>query len=241
MKTRLFLLLILLNGIQLHSGAQSQFTGWLASFNTIKTGAKTSIHSDLQWRSSDELKHTQTLLLRAGLNVHLSKKVIVTAGYAFIHNRRTTGGITGYIDEHRIWQQLIFNHTPHRLLTSHRFRLEQRFIGQAIVVNNQLRKDGSAYANRFRYFIRNIFPFRKQTPFQKGPFAALQNEVFVNIGNTNAVNGEFFDQNRFYLALGWRIHPSFDLEAGYLNQYVNGRASSFTNNHVAQLAGYLRL
>ncbi|WP_366206523.1 hypothetical protein [Flavihumibacter sp. CACIAM 22H1] len=35
--------------------------------------------------------------------------------------------------------------------------------------------------------------------------------------------------------------PSLDLEIGYLNQYVNGRGSAFTNNHVAQLAVYTRL
>ena len=87
--------------------AQSQFSGWLASFNTFKTGKKTSIHADVQWRSSDELKHTQTLLLRSGLNVHLNKQFIVTGGYAFIHNRRVVNNVSGYAPEHRIWEQLI--------------------------------------------------------------------------------------------------------------------------------------
>ncbi len=88
--------------------AQSQFSGWLASFNTFKTGKKTSIHADIQWRSSDELKHTQTLLLRSGLNFHVSKKITATAGYAFIHNRRVISGISGYAPEHRIWEQLVY-------------------------------------------------------------------------------------------------------------------------------------
>ena len=69
----------------------------------------------------------------------------------------------------------------------------------------------------------------------------MQNEVFVNIGNTANVNGKFFDQNRLYLAMGYRLCTSFDLEAGYLNQYISGRNSAFTNNHVLQVAGYLRL
>jgi len=243
MKKLLLLSFFLLAGaISYIANSQSQFTGWLASFNTVKLNKKFSIHSDIQWRSSDEWKHTQTLLLRAGLNVHLTKKMIVTGGYAFIHNRRTVAGVAGYAPEHRIWEQLVYNHTFKRVAVSHRFRLEQRFIGQSTVVNNELKNDGSLTAHRFRYFIRNILPLQKQSgAFSKGPFAALQNEVFVNIANTDNVNGKFFDQNRLYLAVGYRVHSSFDLEAGYMNQYINGRNSSFTNNHVAQLAGYLRL
>ena len=84
-------------------------------------------------------------------------------------------------------------------------------------------------------------PFQQQKTFAKGMFAALQNEVFVNVGNTSNVNGKFFDQNRFYLALGYRLHSSIDLETGYLNQYISGRNGTFTNNHVWQVATYLRL
>lgn len=221
--------------------AQPQFSGWLAAFNTIKTGKKTSIHNDIQWRSTDNIKQTQTLLLRGGLNIHLSKKWVATAGYAFISNKRILNGVSGYAPEHRLWEQLLFNHKMKSLFVNHRLRLEQRFISKSIAVNNELHNDGSVYANRLRYFIRNLLPFCKEPSFEKGIFGALQNEVFVNWGNTAGVNGEFFDQNRFYLAIGYRLHPSFDIEAGYMNQYVNGRGSSFTNNHVAQLAGYLRL
>jgi hypothetical protein len=44
-----------------------------------------------------------------------------------------------------------------------------------------------------------------------------------------------------YIAGGYRLSAKADLELGYLNQYVNGRGSQFTNNHIIQLAGYLRL
>jgi hypothetical protein len=220
---------------------QSQFTGWLASFNTVRIGKKTSIHSDIQWRSTDEIKQTQTLLLRSGLNYHLNKKVILTAGYAFISNKRVVSNVAGFAPEHRIWEQLLYNHKLNKIFTSHRFRIEQRFIGKSIVLNNELKNDGSAYANRFRYFIRNILPLTNETSFHKGVFAALQNEVFVNFGNTSNVNGKFFDQNRLYLAMGYRLSTKADLEVGYMNQYINGKGTTFTNNHVLQLAAYLRL
>lgn len=242
MKKRLLSLLLFVTCTLFYTlHAQSQFSGWLASFNTFKTGKKTSIHADIQWRSSDELKHTQTLLLRSGLNIHLTKKLIVTGGYAFIRNRRAVGNVNGYAPEHRIWEQLLYNHKLKNIFVSHRFRLEQRFISKAIVTNDQLKNDGTLSANRFRYFIRNVLPFQQQKTFTKGVFAALQNEVFVNIGNTANVNGKFFDQNRLYLALGYRLSSAFDLETGYLNQYISGKNKTLTNNHVLQVAGYLRL
>jgi hypothetical protein len=221
--------------------AQSQFTGWLASFNTFKTGKKTSIHADVQLRSTDEIKQVQTFLIRSGLNIHLNKKTTVTTGYAFISNKRIVSNVSGYAPEHRIWQQLLYNHKLKNIFISHRFRLEQRFISKSIVVNNELKNDGSVYANRFRYFIRNVLPLKKEATFKKGMFVALQNEVFVNFGNTSTVSGKFFDQNRLYLATGFRLSPKADLEIGYMNQYVNGRDSQFTNNHILQLASYLRL
>jgi hypothetical protein len=242
MKNLFLCLVVFLSGTLFSSlFAQSQFSGWLASFNTFKTGKKTSIHSDIQLRSSDELKHTQTLLLRPGLNFHVTKKLTLTTGYAFVYNRRIVSGVSGYAPEHRIWEQLLYAHKVKNISVSHRFRLEQRFISKTIVQNNELKKDGSVYANRFRYFIRNVIPFQQQKTFSKGVFAALQNEVFVNIGNTANVNGKFFDQNRLYVATGYRLNSSFDLETGYLYQYISGRNGAFTKNHVLQVAAYLRL
>ncbi|MGK2860539.1 MAG: DUF2490 domain-containing protein [Chitinophagaceae bacterium] len=238
---KIFLTIGLIYSCSFLTNAQSQFSGWLASFNTFKTGKKTSIHADIQWRSSDELKHTQTLLLRSGLNFHVSKKITTTAGYAFIHNRRVINGISGYAPEHRIWEQLVFSHKLKNIFVSHRFRLEQRFISKSSIINNELKNDGSFYASRFRYFIRNVLPLQKQEKFTRGFFAALQNEVFLNMGNTANVNRKIFDQNRAYLAIGYRVNKFVDLETGYLNQYIAGRNKVFTKNHVWQLACYLKL
>ncbi len=221
--------------------AQSQFSGWVGSFNTIKAGKKTSIHADVQLRSSNQIKNIQTLLIRPGLNVHLNKKWTATAGYAFSYNRRIVDDVSGYAPEHRLWEQLMYSDKIKMVSVSLRLRLEQRFIGQTSLQNNELERDGYGYANRIRYFIRNIIPLRSQKTFLKGMFAALQEEVFMNFGNGKYTNGEAFDQNRLYLAMGYRVNSSFDLEAGYMNQYINGRNNTFTNNHIVQIGGYIRL
>jgi len=243
MKKSLFLglVLFLMGSILNRVGAQSQFSGWLATFATIKSGKKTSVHADIQWRSSAQVEHMQTLLIRAGLNYHLNKQWTATAGYAFTYNRRNVNNVNGYAPEHRIWEQMQYGHRLNIVSISHRLRLEQRFIGQSSVQNNELKTDNYAYVNRIRYFIKTTVPFRRQKPLTRGMFALLQEEVFLNFGNTENVNGKTFDQNRIFLALGYRLNRSLDLEAGYMNQYSSGRGDTFTNNHIAQVAAYIRL
>lgn len=245
---KLLLNVLLLLCIQ-RIAAQTQFSGWLADFNTVKINTKFSVHSDFQLRSSDQLKHIQTLLLRTGLNYHASKRLVLTGGYAYIHNRRVIGPVSGYAAEHRIWEQLLYTHPltvgagPKALkgTLAHRFRVEQRFLPQSYVDNGVLKNDGNSYANRLRYFIRDVTPLVPWSASGSAPFLALQNEVFVNIGDKSAVNGAFFDQNRAYVALGYRFHKSFDLEMGYMNQYIKGRGKAFSNIHILQVATYVRL
>jgi hypothetical protein len=228
--------------VSLHA-QQKQFSGWFAVFNSTKLGKKTTLLNDVQLRSTDEVQHLQTLLVRSGLQYSLTNKLGLTLGYAAIDNRRQLSGVTGYLMEHRIWQQLIYNHKTGPVFIQHRLRSEQRFIPGARINNsNELEKDGFGNAYRLRYFIRNIVPLKKQTgAFTEGVFTSLQNEVFINTGNKSNVNGKTFDQNRLYVAGGYRLNKKIDLEAGYMYQYIQGRNNASTHNHIAQIATYLRL
>lgn len=227
--------------INLHSKAQTQFSGWLASFNTVKFSKSFSAHLDVQLRSTDQVKAMSTFIFRPGINWHFRKNMVATAGYGYVLNRSMSSGITDYLPEHRIWEQFIINHPIGPVSVIHRFRLEQRFIPKLAVHGNELKANGHVFASRIRYFNRGILPLNGKKGFAKGAFAALQNEVFLNLGNKSSVNGKTFDQNRLYLAMGYRFSKKFDLEAGYLNQYVSGRNRAIRNNHVVQIASYLRL
>jgi hypothetical protein len=183
--------------------------------------------------------------LRPGLNYHISNKAIATLGYAYIGTNRTVSGISGWIPEHRIWEQFIYNQkfalSARSTTLQHRFRLEERFIGTAMVDGDELATDDYEFAMRLRYFARMIMPLQKTESFTSGAFVAFQDEAFFNIKNNDKVtNGKVFDQNRAYVALGWRFSPKFDLEAGYMNQYVLGRSLDVSNS-IIQVAGYVRL
>lgn len=222
------------------ANSQQQFSGWLGSFNTFRLDDRFSLHFDAQLRSTDDLEQVGAILLRPGLNFHLNKTVVFTAGYLLNRSRRTVAEVSSLLNEHRIWQQVLINQKVNKIALAHRFRFEERFIPKAVVVDDAMNSNGYDQAFRFRYFIRSIFPITASQTFSSGPFLALQNEVFFNTGNKTAVNGKAFDQNRLYGAVGYRFPGKMDIEAGYMNQYSNTR-TSFINNHIVQLAVYKRL
>jgi hypothetical protein len=272
----LLITLLLVTGQRYSARAQTQFTGWLATFQNYKFSNRAGLYFDGQFRTTGQLRQMQALLLRPGLNLYLTPALSATVGYAYIPQQRISGSVTGYLPEHRTWQQLLFTHPilsghgqapAHHLpaaTLAHRLRLEQRFLPKHHAEGNALVQNGHRYAGRIRYFARTVIPLTSQrpgdasgnlphngtnpsakgsasSPFTKGFFAAIQNEIFFNIGDTAPVNGKLFDQNRAYLAAGYRWSRQFDTEIGYMNQYISGTGSNSTNNHILQVATYLRL
>ncbi|MFT4153429.1 DUF2490 domain-containing protein [Parafilimonas sp.] len=210
----------------------SENTGWLAWFNTYKFSKRFGLTSDVQVRSADNRDYVRHVLIRPGLTFYINSKSNATAGYAFIgHYNRLPDPAKNTLVENRIWEQYIYNMKLSQVSLQHRFRLEQRFIE---------RQADQIFSQRLRYFARLIVPIAKQeAAFAKGFFAAVQNEIFFNIQNKEMLNGKLFDQNRVYGAVGYRFNAKFDMDAGYLNQYIKG-ASANTSNNAIQLAFYTR-
>ena len=262
-------LLLALSAPAVRAQTQTQFSGWLATFQTYKLSDKTGIYFDGQYRTTNHMQQMHSLLLRPGFNYFINPNFVATVGYAFIPQQRSSGGVTGYIPEHRTWEQLMvthkvkFHHAARNTTLAHRFRLEQRYLPKFHAEGDHLVHDNRVYAGRFRYFTRGIIPLtgaHKDHPpvtsavdaplaktgtgpraFTKGFFASLQNEIFFNIGDNSPVNGKLFDQNRAYVSFGYRYSKQFDVELGYMNQYINGAGSTATSNHILQVATYVRL
>jgi hypothetical protein len=102
--------------------------------------------------------------------------------------------------EQRIFEQLMWADTFGPVKLSVRARLEQRWL-----------PDGSEVKHRARVQLRAAWTFHD--PF----LLIVYDEPFVNFGPVA------FDQNRAYLALGYRPHPQVLLEFGYLNQAFTTR------------------
>lgn len=217
---------------KLSAQTQYQNSGWFMFLNNTKFNKHWGLQFDVQVRSSDDWKYVRNTLVRPAIQYFINDKSNVALGYLWqTTDMHLIGTPKNLFHEHRIFEQYIYTHKLSSIFASHRFRVEQRFIERA---------NEEVFSQRFRYFFRFIQPLRKaETAFTKGPFVALQNEVFLNLQNKDKINGSTFDQNRLYLAAGYRFSKKFDLEAGYMNQAVKN-TTNHTNNNIIQLAVYTR-
>ncbi len=116
---------------------------------------------------------------------------------------------------------------------SHRFMLEQRFVGRYSSANVE-KEDEFPLLNRMRYMVRLQVPLKGKEIKDKTPYIALYDEIFVGFGEN--VNANIFDQNRIGILLGYRFNKNIRIEGGYLNQTVqfgrqiNGQ-NVFQNNN----------
>lgn len=225
------MLLIMVSG-KLYAQTQHQNSGWFMFLNNTKFNDKWGLQFDVQLRSADDWGYLRNTLVRPALQYFINNKHNVALGYLWQTTHTELEGTPDLtLHEHRIFEQYIYSHKIKSIFASHRLRVEQRFIG---------RTGEDVFAQRFRYFFRLIQPLQKTQPtFTKGPFVALQNEVFLNLQNKDKINNSVFDQNRLYLAAGYRFSKQFDLEAGYMNQATHG-VSNNTVNNIIQLAVYTR-
>lgn len=209
----------------------SQHNAWYMYFGTYKVSPKVSIHSEVQWRRSGIIKDPQQLLLRGGLNYHLSNAVMATLGYGFIDTHPYgEQPVPERFTEHRIWQQLILNHSDGRVLFNHRFRQEQRWLELPLSDEHDYN-----YVNRSRYRFMLTVPLNNSEMIKDTWFLSFYDEIFINFGENVAKN--IFDQNRIYGAIGFQTGINTNLQLGYLNQMIQkGNGIQFENNHTLQLA-----
>jgi len=208
-KNYIFLLFIFLTTSLL---SQEDKTGnWLMYFGTNQILDNWSIHTEIQYRNHELTPNTvEQLLLRTGINYHLSSASSVTLGYGFIpsydyESEKSKPEKT----EHRIFQQLIMTNKIGRIKFEHRYRVEQRWVNDD-------------YRNRLRYRLMTFIPINKPV-IEKGTFfVGIYDEVFMNTKST------FFDRNRLYFSLGYQVKKSLQVQLGYLNQRLN----SFGKHHL---------
>lgn len=164
-----------------------------------------SIHSEVQFRNHTAIPvNTEQWMLRTGLNYHIDPNAFVTAGYAhipsYVYESEQAAPET---EEHRIWQQLLMNNYVGRVKFEHRYRVEQRWVNKE-------------YFNRLRYRLMAFVPLNNNSMKPKTLFLGLYDEIFLN-----TIEGNFFDRNRLYAALGYQLNSSTQVQAGLLHQQVS--------------------
>ncbi len=189
----------------------NQLGAWYMYFyNTTLKESNWGVQGDFQYRDWRGLGDREQLLLRSGLTYQPSDSgVKFTLGFANITTGQFGTDIDNPISENRIYQEALFSNTIlKRLLLTHRFRYEQRW------VQNQ------DFRTRYRYNLFINVPFKGTTLTKGMPYFAFYNELFIN-GERNIGNGrnvEFFDRNRTYLGLGYVLNDNLRLQLGWMEQ-----------------------
>ena len=206
--------------------------GWWNYFGDHPIGnTKWGLHLEGQWRRHDVATQWQQLLIRPAVNYSIHPNITLTAGYGYVATSRYGDfPVAVPFPEHRVFQQAQVVQKLGKINTSHRYRLEQRELGElSVAPNGDRRVTRWRHENRFRYMYRVVFPI-------KGKWSvALYDEIFVNFGKNVAANT--FDQNRADAALVYTLPKKSRLEIGFMEQSLqqrNGRV--IENNHTLMVS-----
>jgi hypothetical protein len=184
-----------------------QVHGWLVYQGNHHLSTKFDLHTEYQWRRADGFADWQQSLARIGLDYKLNPAVTISGGYGWIISYSYgSQPIPSQTIEHRLWQQVILKQPMGNFQVQHRYRLEQRWID-------------TQFKQRFRYRAQVLLPLEKSYIDQKkGFFMNINDEVFLGFGQ--GIGKNILDQNRFIGAVGYQFNKDFNIQMGYLNQFV---------------------
>ncbi len=204
-------------------------------FGNHKLSEKWGLHLEAQFRRHDFGVNWQQLLLRTGINYYANANTTLTAGYCFV-NTYPYGEfpVKATFPENRIWEQVQLKNQNGRFEIINRYRLEQRFVNTPTLQDGVYKPGDAVYSNRFRPMTRVSIPFKGKEIVDKSFYVSVYDEIFVNFGKHVGYN--ILDQNRAYIAFGYRIPKLGRLEVGYLNQLVfKSDGIKVENNNTIQI------
>ena len=224
-KFALPLFIILYPGISFSQKQFSdQFNTWIAYSGNHKLSEKYRLHTEYQWRRSEFMKHWQQSLARIGIDYYFNNSDYVSVGYGWIVTfPYGEQPILRQFNEHRFWQQLnlksISDIKIRSIEVQHRYRLEQRFLENYYINSSQeLVKGETSFRQRIRYRAMLLIPLNKRTLIDKTLFLNVNDEVFLGFGE--GIGKNILDQNRFNVSMGWKFDNNFNIQVGYMNQFI---------------------
>lgn len=185
--------------------ADSQF--WtLLTFNArfgakLGTQKRLRLYAEAQPRIGNNYHEISQLILRPAVGYQVTPTWSVWGGYGW-----TPTFFPNYVDEHRFFQQSLFENRFPRLEMQNRTRLEQRSIQGA-----------GGLAWRARHQVRVARSLTTTNRWQ----AVVYDEVFWNLNSTPTGPKSGFDQNRFYIGAAYNADKHTRFELGYLAAHIN--------------------
>jgi hypothetical protein len=175
-------------------------------------GITDSIRGSLlvQTRLRDDMSELERVLLRPAVSLRIREWLALGVGYD-AHVIRSPLDV----EEHRVWQEMLFGQSVRRLDITHRLRLEERF-GDPI-------DDVSV---RLRYLLGLASP-----KLWQGLRGVLRNELFLNFDARGPTRRTGLGENRTFLGLSRTFGKTYSAEIGYQAQLLRPRTAEDILNH----------
>jgi hypothetical protein len=184
---------------------ESDLGNWMIYFGNKNFAERFNWHHEVQYRNYNAVGDLEQLLLRTGIGYNLTENNNnILLGYGFIlgENYIDDTDVKNTVREHRIYQQFITRQKVSVVSLQHRYRFEQRFFEDD-------------FKMRFRYFLSLNVPLNKKELTDKTLYLSAYNEIFLN-----TTQGNYFDRNRLYGGLGYKLNDKVKFELGYMNQFL---------------------
>ncbi len=221
---RSFIYFLIIIFAQSFALAQSAWYGYL---DNLALKGNINLHNEIQYRNHNLGSQLEQFIIRNGIGWNLSNdNNNILVGYAFIHNRPEAYcpiDKSMRFNENRIYQQFFTKQRFGHIFTTHRYRLEQRFLEDE-------------FKWRFRYWLSAYIALNKPEIVAKTFFISLYNEFFIQ--NSSSVESLYLDRNRTFVGLGYALTNSVKLELGGLIQHIGEKR---TFNAQFTLINYIAL
>lgn len=156
---------------------------------------------EIQPRFGQDISKLDRLIIRPAIGYRVNSKLSLWQGYGW-----TPAFEPEFNDEHRLYQQVLFEDKLGKTTFSSRTRLEERFIEGA----------GSTSV-RFRSMLRFMHPISADRKWA----AVVYDELFFNLTSSSPGPVGGFDQNRLFLGVSRQLNEQLRVETGYLMNHIN--------------------
>jgi hypothetical protein len=209
---------------------------WFLQFTAYDLNEKWTLGNEFHARFDDYLKDPQQILIRPFFTYHVGKPLAFSGGYTFV----TTYPYGAFplpdnLPEHNVWEQVELKQALGKSRIIHRYRLEQRWIGNLTLnpENREFEVDGYNLRHRFRY------RFTAMVDLSEKWFLHFFDELFISSGEDFRRVG--FDRNWFYAGAGFRFNERVNVQLAYLYQYIRRTADLFEQHHSVQASLFIFL
>lgn len=202
---------------------------WFFQLTTVELTDKWTVGNELHARFDDYLVDKQQILIRPFVTFRTAEQLAVSGGYTFITTfPYGSFPVSDNLPEHNVWEQIELDQQLGIAKLIHRYRLEQRWIGD-LALNQESQEyevDGFNLRHRFRYRITTLVDLTDKW------FLHIFDELFIRSGSDFRLVG--FDRNWFYAGAGYKLTERMNIQVAYLHQYIRRTANLFEQHHTVQ-------